>query len=221
LVHLGHGWRPDPHDPADLDPRHERVEGQLEKAGIAAAAKVESKLPAAVDLRKWCSPVQFQGSYNTCNAHVICGLLEYLENRAFGRSIVASSLFLFRAAQNLLGERNNDGVYLRQVMGALKLIGVPPEKFWPYPEELGTLAAPQPEIDPKTGQLIDPDPHFLAEPTAFCYAVAANYEAITYYRLDRKAADGKPAVDPAAPDSPLAFPAAPQTPAAPWPQSLP
>ena len=82
-------------------------------------------------------------------------------------------------------------------MGALKLIGVPPEKFWPYPEELGTLAAPQPEIDPKTGQLIDPDPHFLAEPTAFCYAVAANYEAITYYRLDRKAADGKPAVDPA------------------------
>lgn len=193
MVHLGHGWRPDPHDPRDLHLEHDEVRGKLRGRGVVSASRARRKLPAGVDLRRWCSPVQFQGSYNTCNVHAICGLLEYLENRAFDKSIVASRLFLFRAAQNLLGECNNDGVYLRQVMGALKLIGVPPEKFWPYPPA-GTIKAPLPEIDPKTLELVDPDPHFFAEPTAFCYALAANYEAITYYRLDAKSADGSPAI---------------------------
>lgn len=187
---LGHGWIPDPHDAADLHLEHEEVRGALHGAGLVSAIRARRRLPAAVDLRRWCSPVQFQGAYNTCNAHVIAGLLEYLENKAFGKSIVASRLFLFRAAQNLLGERNNDGVYLRQVMGALKLIGVPPERFWPYPEKIGTIEAPLPKVDAKTFKLIDPDPHFFAEPTAFCYALAANYEAVTYYRLDPRDADG-------------------------------
>jgi C1A family cysteine protease len=46
-------------------------------------------------------------------------------------------------------------------MGALVLFGVPPEEYWPY---------------------VISD--FDKEPSAFCYAFAQNYQAISYYRLD-------------------------------------
>jgi C1A family cysteine protease len=46
-------------------------------------------------------------------------------------------------------------------MKAMRLFGVPPERYWPY--------------DP--GKFDD-------EPTAFCYAYGQNYQAIKYYRLD-------------------------------------
>jgi C1A family cysteine protease len=46
-------------------------------------------------------------------------------------------------------------------MGSLVLFGVPPEEYWPY-----NL------------------PDYDKEPSAFCYAFAQNYQAITYYRLD-------------------------------------
>jgi C1A family cysteine protease len=46
-------------------------------------------------------------------------------------------------------------------MGALTIFGVPPEEYWPY-------------------NIAD----FDSEPSAFCYAFAQNYQAISYYRLD-------------------------------------
>jgi C1A family cysteine protease len=46
-------------------------------------------------------------------------------------------------------------------MGALTLFGVPPEDFWPY-----NIA------------------NYESEPTAFLYAYAQNYQAVSYYRLD-------------------------------------
>jgi C1A family cysteine protease len=46
-------------------------------------------------------------------------------------------------------------------MSAMVLFGVPPEEYWPYVAH-----------------------DFDKEPTAFCYAFAQNYQAISYYRLD-------------------------------------
>ncbi|MFW8600449.1 C1 family peptidase [Desulfobacterota bacterium M19] len=135
------------------------VKAMLKKAGVAAPAKVS--LPASVDLRAWCSPVENQGSLGSCTANAGVGVVEYFERRAFGKHIDASRLFLYKATRNMLHWTGDTGAFLRSTMGALSLFGVPPEEYWPY---------------------VTAD--FEKEPSAFCYAFAQNYQAIRYYRLD-------------------------------------
>ena len=53
------------------------------------------------------------------------------------------------------------GAFLRTVMKAMTLFGVPPEEYYPY-------------------AVADYD----KEPPAFCYAFAQSYQAMTYYRFD-------------------------------------
>lgn len=169
---LGTGWLPEKPDRNDYTIEHESVVAMLEKVGIVPFLRGTKTLPPRVDLRRWCPPVRFQGGYNDCAANVVAELIEFFEKKAFGRSIRASRLFLYKAARNFLGLEGNAAVYIRQVMGALKLLGVPPERYWPYLKG-GTLAAPATN-----------DPRLDAEPTAFCYAVADDYKAVSYYRFD-------------------------------------
>jgi C1A family cysteine protease len=169
---LGTGWLPEKRDPRDYTPDHESVAAMLEKVGIVPFLRGTKALPPRVDLRRWCPPVRFQGGYNDCAANVVAELVEFFQKKAFGRSVRASRLFLYKAARNLLRLEGNTAVYIRQVMGALKLVGVPPERYWPYLKS-GTLAAPATN-----------DPRLDAEPTAFCYALADDYRAVSYYRFD-------------------------------------
>jgi C1A family cysteine protease len=169
---LGTGWAPEQPDARDFTQANASVAAFLEKAGIEPFLRSGKKLPARVDLRRWCPPVRFQGGYNDCAANVVAELVEFLEKKAHGRSLQASRLFLYKVARNLSHQEGNSAVFIRQVMGALKLLGVPPEKYWPYLKG-GTLAAPTSR-----------DPRLDAEPSAFCYALAMDYKAITYYRLD-------------------------------------
>lgn len=169
---LGTGWLPEKPDRSDYTTEHESVVAMLEKVGIVPFLRGTKTLPPRVDLRRWCPPVRFQGGYNDCAANVVAELIEFFEKKAFGRSIRASRLFLYKAARNFLGLEGNAAVYIRQVMGALKLLGVPPERYWPYLKG-GTLAAPATN-----------DPRLDAEPPAFCYAVADDYKAVSYYRFD-------------------------------------
>lgn len=174
---LGMGWLPDYPDFQDytterdvlplrlkqlgqIDP----VKTMIEKAGVAEPAKV--KLPASTDVRAWCSPIEDQDSVGSCTANAGVGMVEYFERRAFGRHIDASRLFLYKATRNLMHETGDTGAYLRTTTQALVLFGVPPEEYWPY--------------------VID---DFDKEPTAFCYAFAQNYQAISYYRLDPPGTD--------------------------------
>jgi C1A family cysteine protease len=62
------------------------------------------------------------------------------------------------------------GAWLRNVMGALSLCGVPPEKYWPY-------------------KIADYD----KEPPAFVYAIADNYEALKYFCHDPAGSNLAPA----------------------------
>ena len=55
------------------------------------------------------------------------------------------------------------GAWLRNTMGALRLCGVPDERYWPY---------------------TDAKPAFDDEPPSFVYAVADNYEAVRYFCHD-------------------------------------
>lgn len=170
---LGTGWLPEEPDPQDLTAEHALIAPLLHKTRVGVALKAERALPARVDLRQWCPPVLFQGGFNTCSAHVVAALAEFFEKRAFGEAVAASRLFLYKVTKNFLQVDGNVGVYIRQTMGTLKLIGVPPEQYWPYPDP-GSLTAPR-----------TTDPRLDLEPPAFCYAVATNYRAVSYYRLDR------------------------------------
>ena len=174
----GMGWLPDYPDFRDhtveldeLTPRlkelgqRDSVKTMLKKVGAAAPPKA---LPASVDLRAWCSPIEDQGALGSCTANAGVGVVEYFERRAFGRHLDASRLFLYKATRNLLHWTGDTGAFLRSTMGTLVLFGVPPEEYWPY-------------------AIAD----FDKEPTAFCYAFAQNFQAIQYYRLD-PTGTGKP-----------------------------
>lgn len=157
-VERGMGWLPDWPDIRDYTPEHELVAPLLAQARIKAPRK---KLPGKADLRAWCPPVEDQGQLGSCTANAGVALVEYFERRASGKHVDASRLFLYKATRNLLKLKGDTGAYLRTTMGALVLFGVPPEKFWPYSEK-----------------------GFDKEPPAFCYAFAANYNAISYFSLD-------------------------------------
>jgi C1A family cysteine protease len=166
----GMGWLPDyPSlrdyrvDKADVDPKRKALGQQPIKAmlGKVKAATTPARLPATADLRQWCSPIEDQGELGSCTANAGAGMVEYFERRAFGHHLDASRLFLYKATRNLMHETGDTGAFLRTTMEALTLFGVPPEEYWPY--EIKT---------------------FDNEPSAFCYAFAQSYQAITYYSLD-------------------------------------
>jgi C1A family cysteine protease len=152
------GWLPDWPDIRDYTAEHACIAPLLARAHMRAPRK---KLPAKADLREWCPPIEDQGQLGSCTANAGVALVEYFERRASGKHVDASRLFLYKATRNLLKLKGDTGAYLRTTMGALVLFGVPPEQFWPY-EEKG----------------------FDKEPPAFCYAFAANYNAMSYFSLD-------------------------------------
>jgi C1A family cysteine protease len=165
------GWMKDYPDIRDYaistDQVSEKLKGQsdsvkdmLTTLGIKKATKKEA-VPAKVDLSKWCSPVENQGVIGSCTAHAGIGVVEYYENRAFGKHLDGSRLFLYKTSRNLLKWKGDTGSYLRSTMAAMAMFGIALEKYWPYDVR-----------------------RFEDEPSAFVYAIAQNYQALTYYRLD-------------------------------------
>jgi len=156
---VGMGWLRDLPDFRDYTSESAAVLPHLKAIGIAEPQDLA--VPAKVDLRAYCSPVEDQGALGSCTANAVVGLVEYFERRAFGKHIDASRLFLYKATRDLLHWTGDTGAYLRSTIGALALFGVPPEEYWQY-----KVAS------------------FDTEPTAFCYAFAQDYRAISYFRLD-------------------------------------
>ncbi len=170
----GMGWLKDLPDMNDLTqdsariPNTAKAKGEelsvkaiLAKVGATRGPMRAAPLPSSYSLRPWCSPVMDQGDLGSCTAHAAVSLLEYFEIRAFGRYAHGSCQFLYKTTRNLLGWTGDTGAYLRSTMGAMALLGVPQNKFWPYYT-----------------------PGFDAEPTSFVYCLGQAYKAMTYYRLD-------------------------------------
>ncbi|MCJ8165027.1 C1 family peptidase [Pontibacter sp. E15-1] len=165
------GWLPDLPDVRDYTPVQDVIEPEKVAMGVDETVKhmlsrlgidgPRTALPPRTDLRQWFSPVEDQGSIGSCTANAGVALLEYYERRAFGKHIDASRMFLYKATRNLLHWQGDTGAYLRSTMKAMALFGVPPEEYCPYVLQ-----------------------DFDKEPNAFCYAFAANYQSISYYRLD-------------------------------------
>ncbi len=160
---LGTGWLPPLPDLRDYTEEQPDISRMVKKLGLSPAKKSAPSLPSKVDLRQWCSPIENQGHLGSCTAHAAIGIVEYYENRAFGKHIDGSRLFVYKTTRNLMGVSGDTGAWLRNTMGALVLCGVPPEKYWSY---------------------TDKKPDFDTEPTSFVYAVADNYEALKYFCHD-------------------------------------
>jgi C1A family cysteine protease len=163
------GWLPDWPDFRDKTGEDNHISPKLTKLGQKDSVKMmKSKLapsgaalPASVNLSQWFSSVKDQGDLGSCAANAAVSMVEYFERRAFGKYIEPSRLFLYKAARNLMHQTGDSGSFLRSMMGAMVLFGVPPEEYWPYDVA-----------------------KFDVEPSPFCYAFAQNYQALTYYRLD-------------------------------------
>ena len=108
-----------------------------------------------------------QGQLGSCTANAAVGLLEYFERRTQGKYTDASRLFVYKTERDLLGWTGDTGAFLRTAMQALVLFGAPPEKYWPY-----------------DGRPPATNTRFDVEPSAFCYAFGANFQALKYFRLD-------------------------------------
>jgi C1A family cysteine protease len=170
----GMGWRPDLPSIQDYDETTSKVPGRLryrndvqslktitKKMGLTPEEVEGMEVPARVDFRNECTPVEDQGTLGSCTAQAVTGLIEYYEKMAHGRHIDGSRLFLYKTTRNLLNWTGDTGAYLRSTMAALALFGIPPEEYWKY--------------DVK---------EFDKEPTAFLYSFGQNYQALQYYRLD-------------------------------------
>lgn len=152
---IGMGWLRELPDIRDYTVNSPAIKDLLSKIAFPKA------IPASVDLRAWCTPIEDQGQLGSCTANAGVGILEYFENKATNSYINASRLFLYKATRNLMGVTGDTGAYLRTTAGAMLLFGVPPEKYYQY-------------IISK----------FDDEPNAFLYAFAENYKALMYYRHD-------------------------------------
>jgi C1A family cysteine protease len=140
----------------------ESIKKMAEKLRLSASKKTQIKsIPAKIDLRAYCSPVEDQGNLGSCTANAAMGVLEYYQRRAFSNHINGSRLFTYKTTRNLLGWTGDTGAFLRTTMASMALFGVAMEKYWPY------------NIS-----------RFEEEPPAFIYAMAQNYQALSYYRLD-------------------------------------
>ena len=169
---FGTGWLPPMPDLRDFSADEPEIKLMAKKLGLAN--KAEPAVPEKVDLRKWCTPIENQGTIGSCSAHAGTAMVEYFQKRANGTYIPSSRLFLYKTTRNLMQVTGDTGAWLRSVMGALALCGVAPEKYWPYKIE-----------------------DFDKEPPAFIYAIADNYEALKYFCHD-------PAKAKVAPDAVLA-----------------
>lgn len=167
------GWIKDYPDIRDFAVSTDKVPAKLKLKGQSTSIKDMLKLvgikgpqaaktlPAKTDLREWCSPIEDQETLGSCTANAGMGVIEYFEKRSFGKHLDGSRLFLYKTTRKLLNWKGDTGAYLRSTMGAMAMFGIPLEQYWPYQVS-----------------------RFDREPGAFVYALAQNYQALTYYRLD-------------------------------------
>jgi C1A family cysteine protease len=157
LGSFGTGWLQPMPDLRDLTPEVKEIKAFNKDLKLTAAAAA----PGSVDLREWCSEIEDQKNIGSCTAQAAVGVVEYFQNRAFKKHHEGSRLFVYKVTRNLMGVTGDTGAWLRNTIGALRLLGVPPERYWPY--------------EPVK---------FDDEPSAFVYSVADNFEAIRYFAHD-------------------------------------
>jgi len=119
------------------------------------------ELPASVDLRAGCSPVEEQGTLGSCTAQALVGALEFLGIKAGAKFSDLSRLFVYyneRAREGNVGW--DSGAMIRTGIKVLKKLGVCRESLWPYDASA-----------------------FAQRPNAECYAEGMRHQVTAYQRL--------------------------------------
>ena len=82
-------------------------------------------------------PNKDQGHLGSWTANAGVGMYEYMENKARGKYIDGSRLFLYKATRLLMGQEGigDSGAYIRTTLGAIRLFGIPYEQFWQYTDD--------------------------------------------------------------------------------------
>ena len=97
------------------------------------SANRDRPLPSKVDLRSYMTPVENQGSSNSCTANAVAGAYEYLANRLLGQSKDVSRLFIYYNARELDGDSSQDeGTYLKSCVKVLRRYGACSENTWSF-----------------------------------------------------------------------------------------
>jgi C1A family cysteine protease len=170
---VGTGWLPPMPDTRDFTDESPKIASMVKMLGAPKTTKAGAlSLAASADLRANCSPVENQGNIGSCTAHAAIGVVEYYEKRAYGKHLEGSRLFVYKTTRKLMGVTGDTGAWLRNTMGALALCGVPEERYHAY---------------------TDADPAYDAEPSAFVYSIADDYEALKYFCHDPIGASVPPA----------------------------
>ncbi len=128
-----------------------------------APRHVRRGLPASVDLRAGCPPVQNQRPLNSCTAHAIGAAVWFDERGHHEAPELPSRLFIYyleRAKERTVG--TNAPVSLRDGYKAVARYGVCPERLWPYRPE-----------------------KFAVRPPRRCFHAARPHRALTYHRIGR------------------------------------
>lgn len=116
---FGYGWVP------DLPDHRDTLYGVVRK--------VPAKLPAAVDLRSQCSPVEDQGDLGSCTGNALAGAVEFLELKDGIELTDVSRLFIYYNERVIEHTVNEDaGAMIRDGIKTLVKQGVCSEKKWPY-----------------------------------------------------------------------------------------
>jgi C1A family cysteine protease len=91
-----------------------------------------TRTPALVDLRKWASPIEDQGSLGSCTGQAIAGAIELI-GRKNSKIHDVSRLFIYYQERVLIGTVHYDsGAYIRDGIKVTYTHGAPLERFWPY-----------------------------------------------------------------------------------------
>lgn len=119
-------------------------------------------LPASVDLRGTCSPVEDQGTLGSCTAQALVGALEFLEQKDKLPFADLSRLFLYYNERVIIGTVSWDsGAMLRDGIKSLARDGICKEARWPYNVS-----------------------KFKRKPTKACYREATDHQVTVYERLE-------------------------------------
>ncbi|NVN89272.1 MAG: C1 family peptidase [Desulfuromonadales bacterium] len=124
--------------------------------------KIPAKLPAKIDLRKGCSPVEDQKELGSCTANALAGALEFLMNKDKAPYVDISRLFIYyneRVMENSI--RTDSGAMIRDGIKTLVKQGACSEKSWPY------------DIT-----------RFASKPPKPCYTEALEHQILSYARIN-------------------------------------
>ncbi|MBS0433264.1 MAG: C1 family peptidase [Proteobacteria bacterium] len=127
----------------------------------AAVHGKPAKLPAKVDLRAKCPPVEDQGQLGSCTANALAGTLEFLELKQKQPLVDLSRLFIYyneRVIEHSV--KQDSGAMLRDGIKTLAKQGVCAETLWPYVIQ-----------------------RFAKRPSAACYQQAKRHTISNYQRL--------------------------------------